>query len=338
MAGKETSNPMRSLVVPGRRAADQEDLEESVVFMESQFQNGLGFPSQISDYRDFSRPYLSPPEVFTTGIVAHCLLDVGVAGGIIDRCLATTHRAFTEDGLVHFFHDRSLLDADLDCTAIAHALCLRLGARSPSLDRALSLMLANTNEANVIEVYHQPNAEHRGRVDQCVLANVFYLLHQVGMADRADASWQCLVNFLLSDDYLLGTRYYPSPDVFLYFASRLVRDFPGPRGVLQEPLRARLTARRGADTPCFERALRVSACANVGLEAAEDLLVVASARRRNGSWASSPFFRYGRNPRYFGSESISTAVGAQALAAAASQSPTEFRPWHSAHFRRAVSR
>ena len=261
MAGKDAPNQMHSqthsLVVPGRRAADQEDLEESVLFIERQFEQGLGFPSQISDYRDFSRPYPSPPEVFTAGIVAHCLLDVGIGGDVIDACLAATEQAFTSDGFVHFFHDRALLDADLDCTAIAHALCLRLGVPHPSLERALPLILSNTKSAGVLEVYHRPNPDRRGRVDHCVLANVLYLLHQMGMAHAAEPSWQCLVDFLLSDEYLLGNRYYPSPDVFLYFTSRLVRDFPGPRDMLREPLRACLSARRGADTPCFERALRV---------------------------------------------------------------------------------
>ncbi len=338
MAGHEEPNvPKRSLVVPGRQLADQEDLDESTAFIERHFESGVGFASQISDYRDFSRPYASPPEVFTMGIVTHCLLDVGVTGTVIDGCLALTQTLFTTDGFVHFFRDRGLLDADLDCTAIAHSLCLRLGVRAPSLERALPLLLTNTDETGVMEVYYRPSPSHRGRIDQCVLVNTFYLLHQLGVGAQAGPSWECLTNFLLSDEYLLGTRYYPSPDAFLYFASRLVRDFPGPRDELQDPLRERLAARRGTDTPCFERALRVAACANVGLEAVEDLLVVASARRQDGSWPASSFFRYGKTPRYFGSDTLSTAVGAQALAAAAAQSPEHSRPWQTRFFRNAAS-
>lgn len=327
MAGThEPQTPKHSLIAPARHAADEEDFAGSLNCIERQFAPGLGFPSQISEYRDFSHPYPSPPEVFTTAIVAQCLLDVGAAAKVPTGCLEVTRNAFTADGLVHFFHDRELLDADLDCTAIAHSLCLGLGCRDPRLDRAVGLMLSNTNEAGVFEVYLRPRPGHCGRVDECVLVNVLYLLHQLGLAHDADASWQCVQRFLLSDAYLLGTRYYPSPDVFLYFLSRLVRDFSAPRETLLPPLRERLMARRGADTPCFDRALRVSACANVGLEAAEDVLVVASARRHDGSWATSPFFRYGKAERYFGSESLSTAVGAQALVNGASLPAERARP------------
>lgn len=312
--------PKHSVVVPARQDAALEDFEQSLAFMESQFDAQAGFPSHLSDYRDFSRPYRSPPEVFTTGIIAQCLVDAGATSRILDGCLRLMKQAFNAEGFVHFFQDRRLLDADLDCTAVAHSLCLRLGAGESNVGRTVDALLSNTNEEGVLEVYYRASPEHRGRVDHCVLANVMYLLCQLDRFEAAAPSWRCLTEFLESDAYLFGTRYYPSPDVFLYFVSRLVRDFPEPRATLLEPLRKRLLDRQGADTPCFDRALRIAACANVGLAAGEDLLVVASARRDDGSWAISPFFRYGRTPRYFGSEALSTMVGAQALASAASLS------------------
>lgn len=321
MSGLEQrSTPKHSVVVPARHDAALEDFEQSLAFIRKQFDAETGFPSHLSDHRDFSRPYRSPPEVFTTGIIAQCLLDAGATSEILESCLHVMRRAFDAEGFVHFFHDRRLLDADLDCTAVAHSLCLRLGAGESRVGQTVDAMLTNTNEAGILEVYHRASPEHRGRIDHCVLVNVMYLLCQLERFEEAAPSWRCLTEFLKSDTYLFGTRYYPSPDVFLYFASRLVRDFPRSCSTLLEPLRERLLNRQGADTPCFDRALRVAACANVGLQAGEDLLVVASARRGDGSWAISPFFRYGRTPRYFGSEALSTVVGAQALASAASLS------------------
>ncbi len=319
MSGLEMrGTPKHSVVVPARHDAALQDFEQSLAFIQRQFDAETGFPSYLSDYRDFSRPYRSPPEVFTTGIIAQCLMDAGATSDTLENCLQLMRRAFNEEGFVHFFQDRALLDADLDCTAVAHSLCLRLGTGETRVSQSVDAMLTNTNEAGILEVYYRASPEHRGRIDHCVLANVMYLLCQLQRFEEAAPSWRCLTEFLKSDAYLFGTRYYPSPDVFLYFVSRLARDFPGPRAALLEPLCQRLLDRQGADTPCFDRALRVAACANVGLQAGEDLLVVASARREDGSWAISPFFRYGRTPRYFGSEALSTVVGAQALASAAS--------------------
>src|SRR5687768_10277837 len=97
-ASYESSAPKHSVVVPARHDAALEDFEESLMFIQRQFDGSAGFPSHLSEYRDFSRPYLSPPEVFTTGIVAQCLFDVGAQSEIFGHCLALMKRAFTPEG------------------------------------------------------------------------------------------------------------------------------------------------------------------------------------------------------------------------------------------------
>ncbi|MEM7379640.1 MAG: HAD-IA family hydrolase, partial [Bacteroidota bacterium] len=82
-------------------------------------------------------------------------------------------------------------------------------------------MLNNRNEDGIIQVYFD---ENRPRIDAIVAINVLYLMHQVDYVNKKELkeTEEFIYRFLTSKDYLNGTRYYPAPDVFLFFLSRLV--------------------------------------------------------------------------------------------------------------------
>lgn len=275
-----------------------------------------GFASWTSPFRDFSRRERAPTECFTSAVIGQVLTDGGLEPTYLADLLDVVRACCNEDGFIHFFRDSSLLEADVDCTGVGHALLLEVGQGYPNLKHTIDRLVANTRADGIIEVYANATDEHEGRIDECALANALYLLFVVRREQEAQASLDLVANTLIEDAFLCGSRYYPCPDTFLYFVSRIVRDFPRIQSQLLEPLRRRLIDRFGTDTFCLDRAIRVAAADNVGILDIPDLEVITHAQRLDGSWSAAPFFRYGRTERYFGSEALSTAFALRALVAA----------------------
>jgi hypothetical protein len=55
----------------------------------------------------------------------------------------------------------------------------------------------------------------------------------------------------------------------------------------------------------------------MGLVAEDDLTELVRYQRADGSWPAAPCFRFGREERYFGGDSLSTAWGMRALSVSA---------------------
>jgi len=152
-------------------------------------------------------------------------------------------------------------------------------------------------------------------VDAAVCANVLYLFYLVGREADLNATEQYVWDHLTGAGFQAGTRYYSSPDIFLLFLSRLVREFELPRARFADAVNGRIRERLGLPGPNVELSARVAAAWNEGLLAERELEDLVQAQRADGSWPAAPCFRFGRRQGYFGGESISTAWGACSLMA-----------------------
>ncbi|WP_428263484.1 hypothetical protein [Haliangium sp.] len=211
----------------------------------------------------------------------------------------------------------------------------------------------------VLKVYWdddvQPDAPRRGRKhDPACVANA---LHAVLMAARdaglcpdgqvcgherrADGSelrwvrdrrWivQQNLTYLLDcldrSQFLGGTRYYPSPDALLCFASMLVRDFPTTAACLRGPLLEALSTRwraapsRGEDpgNPCaaINLAMRIIAAQNLEVRESavhREKAILARMQKPSGAWPAAALFQLGSMRCYFGSEAMTTVFALRAL-------------------------
>jgi hypothetical protein len=280
-----------------------------------------GFPSFISSEQSFAQAVASPEEVFTPMLVLNSFADAGLTAPDEELQLKRVHQSFTPEGLVHFFSDRSRLVADIDCTCVALELMVKHGAWLPfDIDVTLDTIAANVDAMGVLRVYIGDDSSRQDRVDAAACANALYLFYLLEREGDIAASEEYVWQHLTGPSFALGTRYYSSPDIFLLFLSRLVRDFGMAHrrfaAALEERLRERFAA---PGSSVLELSARVAAAANVGLVAEEDIGELVRYQRADGSWPAAPCFRFGREERYFGGDSLSTAWGVRALSVSAGE-------------------
>ena len=185
------------VLVPQRRLR----VRRAMRFLDAQRVPELGFASYVSADGDFHRRSVSPPEVFSEMLIAGALADGGIVSEGRATMLRVVKRAFTTEGLVHFFHDKELLPADLDCTAVAlallvdHDICTNVDPHAV-LDR----MAGNTNRAGVVTVYVSDEAR-ANRVDPAVCVNVLYAFYLLGRGAELEETEAYVESFIESEGW-----------------------------------------------------------------------------------------------------------------------------------------
>ena len=288
------------------------DHGQSLQYLEESFDPTFGFQSNIAPEGDFAKRMTSPPEIFSCLLVSQFLSDTGIEVGFLKHIPRLIQKVTNTKGFLHFFFDKKLLVADLDCTAVGYSLLIRMKETPNTLHGVIDGMVQNVDDAGVMEVYLKPAGEHAGRIDECVLVNALHLLYSVGRESEAKLSEQAVFDFLENNAFLHGTRYYPSPDAFLYFLSRLVRDFPKTRPRFLNGLMEAFYERREHTSTFVDLALRTAALDNLNIRNMAYHRKVLSSQTPGGYWQASPFFKYGRKNLYFGGAPLSTGLGIRA--------------------------
>jgi hypothetical protein len=110
--------------------------------------------------------------------------------------------------------------------------------------------------------------------------------------------------------YLDGTRYYPLPEAFLYFLGRFVRlaDDKSVRKTFLPLLKERLQELVGSPGDALALALRIVACAYVGIRDEIDLRRLLTLQNEDGSWGPGDAYRYGTTGIRIGNYGLATAL------------------------------
>lgn len=115
--------------------------------------------------------------------------------------------------------------------------------------------------------------------------------------------------------YLDGTRYYTSAEAFLYFFSRLISLSSDLYGRYSSTLRERLIERIGTPGDSLALAMRVVACASLGVRDEIDLRQLLAAQGSDGAWEDGWFYRYGQTGITIGNKGVTTALAMKAIMA-----------------------
>lgn len=255
-------------------------------------------------------------ESFTAMVIADLLLDVAEYGPL---CASIRSMVLRElrlgGGVLHFFKEHERIPADADCTALGLSVLLRGGRVDHLAHAAFERLLANSDARGVVHTYLDPSEDRAGIVDAVVCANVACLGFQLGREGELRGTLDTVLATLHHDAFLQGTRYYPSPDAFLYFVGRIPRFAPRTASVLRAPLRRAVRLRQGTTAYTIDLAQRVLLSAWLDTDDAGEGERLLALREAGGTWATDALFRYGRREIYFGSPALASAFAVAATVA-----------------------
>jgi hypothetical protein len=196
------------------------------------------------------------PEIFSSIVVSHLVKKNHhfecALGYVSSRVVSSISQS---EGSLNFFLGKDLqkqIPNDLDCTGLAVPLIVN-SLKPSQLSRLGQLILRNvvanatdtpipSGTEGVLQVYFPENREHLGRsnrVDPCVCVNGIYGLMHLLAKDAittnelsGTSGIEPSLNYILahldmgaSEKFDKITRYYPHPEEFLFFLSRLVGEF-----------------------------------------------------------------------------------------------------------------
>jgi len=236
---------------------------------------------------------------------------------LFNRYITDDIRSFLDNNLlVYFFEDRNLFPPDADCTAIILGLLVESNRiRSSETLNAVKIISQNTDENGVIRAFIG-DKKHLV-VDPCVCANVLYFLELLKQSHLIQKSENFLIDFLSSEKYLNGTRYYPSPYTFLYFTGRLMA-FDRTREIFAPLLRVQLDKLLDKEKNAIELAKFLIVAKWCGYKIPnvhEHISKLISMADEKGKWPATTFFSFGSKRLYFGSSPLTTAFAMGALTA-----------------------
>ncbi|EIT75023.1 hypothetical protein AO1008_07754 [Aspergillus oryzae 100-8] len=187
---------------------------------------------------------------------------------------------------------------------------------------ALMTLPTDTKTANLLldQILGLVNADGivttRERIDPVVCVNVLRLFCTYGRGIALPLTLQWVYDVLAHRAYINGTRYYTSPESFLYFVGQLCRFSTGVLALrpLETLLIDRLKERLQVKADPLSLAMRILTCLSVGVSQVEvDLREFLSMQCEDGSWEPCPFTRYGLSKVSIGNRGLTTAFVVKAV-------------------------
>lgn len=182
------------------------------------------------------------------------------------------------------------------------------------LDRILSPTQKSAD--GVVKVYFDAL---RNRVDPTVCVNVvrLFFTYDRGSDPGLQPTWQWIKNVLLHRAYMHGTRYYHTPEAFLYFFGRLLHENPTVTEVQEVAplLRERISESVNSDTggDAMTLAMRLLAGYYCGLSNRTDTYKLLALQHEDGSFGTGWLCRYGKSQVLLGSRFLTAALAIRAI-------------------------
>ena len=157
----------------------------------------------------------------------------------------------------------------------------------------------------------------RPRVDWIVSTNILACYYAYNRGHEFDVTLQLLRTMLVERSYMNGTRYYTTADCCLGFVARLLRCSSDAQLhlTLRQLLESRLRERVGLEGSALDLAMRITACAQMGIACQEDRVTLLKMQCKDGSWDQGWMYRFGSTGVRVGNRAVTTAMAVAALEA-----------------------
>ncbi|KAJ7462352.1 Haloacid dehalogenase-like hydrolase-domain-containing protein [Mycena galericulata] len=214
----------------------------------------------------------------------------------------------------NFFHGKGTLTTeafpfDLDTTSIGLTV---LDRDKEVINSVMDEMLQYIDSDGIVLTYFD---HQRPRFDPVVCVNVLNLFYTHNREAELQPTLRWVCEVLLNRAYLEGTRYYETAECFLYFISRLLVSSSDVdlHTTLAPLLKERLQERIGVEGDALQLAMRINACASLGLRDTVDLRTLLALQCEDGGWEIGWMYKYGSSGIKIGNRGLTTALAIKAL-------------------------
>ncbi|KAM7219118.1 alpha-D-glucose-1-phosphate phosphatase YihX [Rhypophila decipiens] len=232
---------------------------------------------------------------------------------------------FFADGDVPALVPGGVFPDDLDTTSLA--LQVLPPSRDGLVTSVLDKMASCANADGTFMTYFDPE---RIRIDPIVSANILGCFYSFSRGHLFPKTLDMVHEFIRGRSYLPnGTKYYPSPDVCLFFLSRLLdappeNDSTGLRQRLapllatqvRERIQASLMGGDQSRGTALDIACRILSSAQVGIPPREyehERRALLELQAGDGSWETGWIYQYGSTGIKIGNTAVTTAIAVKAL-------------------------
>ncbi|KAI0373913.1 HAD-like protein [Pilatotrama ljubarskyi] len=312
-----------------------DDKLDNVVSARSLGMHGIVFDSQANVFRALRNTFGDPVRRGWEYLRRHAgHLETSTDAGIIfeenftqliiyelthDKTLITTSDCART---WNFFRGKPLFSAtfpdDVDTTSVALTV---LRPERVVVDSVLDEMLQYVDADGIMQTYFD---HARPRMDPFVCVNVLSVFYEYGRGQDLPKTLDWVYEVLLHRAYIGGSRYYMSPDCFLFFMSRLLQriDDQAVYNRFRPLFVERVQERIGSAGDSMDLAFRILAASTVGIQSPRDLEKLLEAQCEDGGWDLCWFYQYGSTGVKAGNRGLTTALAIKAIETTIARPPS----------------
>lgn len=240
-------------------------------------------------------------------------------GHVIDNAMV---KSDVKNGLWNYFFEAPVLTTrvypfDAETTSIAYlSLPQRYLCTVADFHLVLEKMATNLDRDGIMQLYFDPTRPRTYPEACCIILRACHKF-EFNSDPRIQKTEDYVVQCLNNDACLDGSRFYTTPESFLYFVAQLYVE------TRSESLRNRLSAikaklgeRLNVPTNPMALALRLSACQTVGIDPRlfrKDLETFMLLQEEDGGWPAGHFCRFGKTGARIGNRGLTTALAVRIL-------------------------
>ncbi len=281
-------------------------------FLVQECHNGL-FPSFCSRDPQMIEIMESPAEAAAPALALNHVfrhyLDHPTSKAIINYML----KHLDAEGKYPFFDNPELLETETETTSYVLSVLLELGF----IDMRVCLQIVQAIKKvirpdGILSIYFDPpGGDHR--IDHVSATNTLFFLYLINEIQDFSKTENWILQQLNDGGYKNGSRYYPSPDTFFYFLSRLCNNFPLAKNKYIRQVNIIFPDRIGSTKNPLEIAMRMTTARRLGFPYDSERALLLEMQLPDGSWPAAGLFKYGTKDIFLGSPSITTSFALEAL-------------------------
>ena len=176
---------------------------------------------------------------------------------------------------------------DVDSNSLAYSVFDHLD--DAKRQDVMEQMLQFVDPQGILQCYL---SKDKVRTDILMCVNGLALFHEYGRGHQLAQTEDWIYRVLTTRAFRDGTHYYPSPDLFLYFVSRLLRKAPNLRSRFGPVLRECVLERMEAGGDALALASRLIAAARCGVRNDHVLEKLLALQKEDGSWEAGVVYHF----------------------------------------------